>query len=102
MSFPPVMQLHTLTPLEHHAPVMDPIRLDTFGALLDHDHGLDCWCPGCRRWAACNLAALVAAGLGDSLIAANRPRCRKCGSIGEWQVRPPIPSFGGFEQYGMQ
>lgn len=74
---------------------MDAIRLDTFRALLDHGHGLDCWCPGCRRWAACDLAMLVRNGLGDRPIMAARPRCRKCGSHGAWQVRPPVPAFHG-------
>lgn len=34
-------------------------------------------------------AALV--GLGERRIQACRPRCRKCGSLGAWQVRPPVP-----------
>jgi len=36
------------------------IRIDTFANLLRYGHGLDCYCRGCRRRAACNLAALVA------------------------------------------
>jgi len=80
---------------------MYSIRLDAFASLLQHGHGLDCWCPGCRRWANCDLAALLRAGLGDRPVGANRPRCRKCGSVGRWQVRAPMPRFDGFEQYGM-
>ena len=86
----------------HHAQAMQRIDLSTFRGLLDHGHGLACYCPGCRRWAKTDLAALVAAGIGDRLIQASRPRCRECGSIGDWQVRAPVPQFGGFEKYGMQ
>jgi hypothetical protein len=71
---------------------MEPIRLDTFRAFLKHGHRLDCYCRGCRRWASTDLAALVAAGLGDRLIRRCRPRYRKCGSIGEWQVKPLVPT----------
>ena len=50
----------------------------------EHQYELACWCPGCRRWAACDLRTLVRQGLGDRAIQACRPRCRKCGSVGVW------------------
>jgi len=81
---------------------MQRIDLSTFRELLDHAHELACYCPGCGRWAACDLAALVRAGLGDKPIRFKRPRCRKYGLVGRWQVRAPVPSFDGFEQYGTQ
>lgn len=70
-------------------------RLDTFRALLEHHHVLACYCPGCRRWASVNLSQLVALGLGDRPIQTARPRCRKCGNLGEWQLRPPAPTSDG-------
>lgn len=67
------------------------IHVATFGQLLDCGYVLACYCRGCRRWASANLADLVAHGLGDEPIAERRPRCRLCGSRGDWQVRPPKP-----------
>ena len=81
---------------------MQRINLSTFRGLLDNGHGLDCWCPGCRMWAATDLAMLVVHGLGDRPIKDCRPKYRKCGSAGEWQVRAPVPKFAGFELHGMQ
>jgi hypothetical protein len=74
---------------------METIRLDTFAALLKHKHELACYCPGCRRWATVNLQMLVDAGLGDRDPMNCRPKCRKCGSYGKWQLRPPVPKFKG-------
>jgi hypothetical protein len=78
-----------------HAQAMQRIDLSMFRGLLENGHGLDCYCPGCRQWAHANLPDLVRQGLGDRLIRESRPRCRKCGSSGEWQVRPPVPRFDG-------
>ena len=86
----------------HHAASMKPIEIRTFRQILERNHQLASFCPVCRRWATCNLAELVANGLGDSDPGHCRPRCRKCRSIGEWQVRPPVPGFGGYGRYGMQ
>ena len=49
----------------HHAPPMQRIEIRTFRQILERNHELACFCPGCRRWATCNLAELVANGLGD-------------------------------------
>ena len=35
----------------------DVIDLSTFAGLLRRNHTLGCYCPGCRRWATCDLAA---------------------------------------------
>lgn len=75
-------------------PGMRGADLSTFAGLLDHGHELACWCPGCRRWASCDLAMLVRNGLGERRITECRPRCRLCGSRGEWQVRPRVPQLG--------
>ena len=81
---------------------MQEIRLDTFAGLLERGYSLQCWCSACRRWASCNIRELVENGLGKRDPLRCRPRCRKCGSIGSWQVRAPMPEFAGFAQYGMQ
>jgi hypothetical protein len=54
----------------------------------------------CRRWADLDLRRLVDRGLGAIALATFRPRCRVCGELGELQVRPPMPTFGGFEWHG--
>ena len=75
---------------------MEQINLSTFSGLHRHRHELACYCAGCRRWASTDLAQVIALGLGDRPITAHRPRCRRCGAVGEWQVRPPVPAFGGY------
>jgi hypothetical protein len=77
----------------HHARAMQPTRIDTFADFLKHNYELACFCPGCRRWASCDFVALVAAGMGDRQVRKSRPKCRKCGSRGEWQVRAPAPTL---------
>ena len=81
---------------------MQEMRLDTFAKFLERGYCLSCWCPGCLRWASCDLAMLCRNGMGDRPIMGARARCRKCGSEGTWQLRAPMPEFGGFTQYGMQ
>lgn len=61
---------------------MRPIDLSTFASLLEHDHVLACYCPGCRRWASTNLSQLVppsASGIGQY-----RPPDRVAGSAEAW------------------
>jgi hypothetical protein len=85
---------HRVSQAAHHALAMKRIEVSTFRQTLENGYKLDCWCSGCRRW-ACNLAEFVMRGLGDRNPAACRPRCRKCGSLGQWQVKPPLPQFTG-------
>lgn len=74
----------------HHALTMPRvIDLSTFAGLLRRNHSLGCYCPRCRRWATCDLAMLVRNGLGNRRITECKPKCRVCGSRGDWQVRPP-------------
>jgi len=42
-----------------------------------------------------DLAELVTQGLGDREVSQCRPRCRKCGQEGQWQVRAPVPPAPG-------
>lgn len=53
---------------------MQSIRLDIFRAFLEQGHGLNCWCPGRRRWATTDLAEHVGQVPGDRLIRNYRPR----------------------------
>lgn len=69
------------------------IDLGTLAGLHEHDHRLDAYCPRCDRWAEFDLAAMVAAGLGERRLPI-RVRCRVCGSPGQLQVRPPVPMRG--------
>ena len=79
---------------------MQEIRLDTFAKLLEQGYGLSCWCPGCRRWASCDLAMLCRNGMGDRPIMGARARCRKCGSEGNWQVLAPVPKLDSLSGWG--
>src|SRR5262245_38757477 len=54
-------------------PAMQWIDLSTFGALLARKYELACYCPGCRRWATCDLGMLVRNGLGERVITETRP-----------------------------
>lgn len=68
------------TPALHGA--VNAMRFDTFPNLLRYNHGLDCYCHSCRRWASTDLAMLVRNGLGDRQVHLCRPRCRKCSALG--------------------
>lgn len=61
---------------------MGTINIGTFRELLEHGYSLTCWCAGCSRLAACDLAMLVRNGLGDRQITRCKPKCRKRGSLG--------------------
>jgi hypothetical protein len=69
------------------------IDLGTLAGLLEHHHRLDAYCLRCDRWAELDLAAMVAAGLGDRRLPIS-VRCSACGSPGQLQVRPPVPTRG--------
>lgn len=69
------------------------IDLGTVSGLHAHDHELWAYCVGCDRWSEVDLAGLVAAGQGHRRLPL-RVRCVSCGSAGELQVRPPVPSRG--------
>jgi hypothetical protein len=66
---------------------------------LPHRHGLSAFCVNCRRWADLDLRWLVDCCYGEMRLATFRPRCRVCGERGELQVRPPVPSWGGYHEW---
>lgn len=74
---------------------MPTVALNTYAALLEHHHNLAAYCPACRRWADVDLEGLVTRGLCHRSFVGHRPRCRHCGTVGELQVRPPLPKFTG-------
>ena len=71
--------------------------LSTLAGLYRHQHQLAAYCQACDRWAEFDLAAMIAAGLGDRRLPI-RVRCQICGEVGRLQVRPPVPtrSVGGW------
>jgi len=69
------------------------IDLGTLAGLHRHRHQLAGYCERCDRWADLDLAAMVAAGLGNRRLPI-RIRCRGCGDLGRLQVRPPVPTRG--------
>lgn len=77
---------------QHHAVVMhaDPRRLRTFRDFLDQGQGLQCWCPGCKRYAKVEASMWVTLGKGDREVKRCRPRCRRCGKVGIWSLTGPV------------
>ena len=69
------------------------IDLGNIGGLLERGHELHAYCPCCDRWTRLDLAAMVAAGLGERRLPI-RVRCEVCGEIGRLQVRPAVPTRG--------
>lgn len=69
------LQAHPLIPPRDHAPAMhaDPMRLVTFRDFLETGQGLECWCVGCQRTAATDVAMPVRNGL----LTANENRARR-------------------------
>jgi len=67
------------------------IDLSTLAGLHRHQHQLAAYWPRCDRWAEIDLAAMVDAGLGDRRLPIG-VRCSACGSPGQLQVRPPVPT----------
>ena len=75
------------------------ISISTFEQLNLQDYGLALYCIACDRWGEADLRKLVDAGLGARSITEARFRCRKCASLVEKQVRPPVPKLGGAVSY---
>jgi hypothetical protein len=76
-------------------PLGGPVVLDTFAACLRHRHALRAFCPGCRRWALIDLAALVREGQGGRRLVGCRLRCCVCGGAGALQLCAPMPGWAG-------
>ena len=68
---------------------VNPIRLSTLSDLSRYGYQLACYCPRCRRWAELDLPNLASQGFAERLVTEFRPRCRRCGTPGEKQLRPP-------------
>jgi len=66
------------------------IDLGTIAGLHEHGHELHAYCLGCDRWSTLPLARFIAAGLGPRRLPL-AVRCRRCGTRGQVQVRPPMP-----------
>jgi len=79
---------------------LSPIRIATLAECLRSRHGVAAYCARCRRWAQLDLAALVATGYGDRLLAECRPRCRTCQARGQVQLRAPVPGWQGPAAHG--
>jgi hypothetical protein len=69
------------------------IDVGTLVGLLEHHHRLDAYCPRCDRWHVLPLAEIVSAGHGSRRLTI-AVRCQDCGSPGQLQVRPPVPTRG--------
>jgi hypothetical protein len=67
------------------------IDLGSLAGLHARQHELHAYCVHCDRWEVLDLARLVASGLGARRLPL-RVRCRRCGSSGLLQVRPPMPA----------
>ena len=68
------------------------IDLGSIRGLHNHRHELRAYCPRCDRWRVLDLAAMVAAGLGDRRLPL-AVRCQECGERGQLQVRPIMPPW---------
>jgi len=66
------------------------IRLDTLRALHERDHKLAAYCSHCQRWEVLDLPRLIEQGRGGYRFVGHPPRCRVCGELGQWQLRPPV------------
>lgn len=76
--------------MESQRPMID---LGTLGGLHKNAHELWAYCARCDRWSKIDLAGLIAAGQGDRRLPLP-VRCADCGTRGELQVRPPVPTRG--------
>ncbi|MGA1463020.1 MAG: hypothetical protein ACO37Y_07450 [Steroidobacteraceae bacterium] len=65
------------------------IRLSTLSDLSRLGYQLACFCPRCQRWADLNLSDLERQGVATRRVVDFTPRCRRCGTRGEKQLRPP-------------
>lgn len=82
-------QAHPASPRRAYSRSM--IDLGSVAGLHEHGHQLAAYCPRCDAWRVLPLDEMVAQGKG-SLRLPLRVRCRDCGSFGQLQVRPPMPS----------
>jgi len=67
------------------------IDLGSLAGLLAHDHQLHAYCARCDRWVMLDLAGMIRGGLGERRLPL-RVKCGDCGTTGQLQVRPPMPT----------
>ena len=66
------------------------LTVNTFAALHANQHALAAWCSTGERWVMIDLAQLIAEGRGHESFIGRKPRCRECGTPGQYQLRPPV------------
>ena len=61
-----------------------------------HENGLilETHCIACLRFVAVDLEEAILQGKGDRSYIGTKPKCRKCGQKGEWQIRPKGTAIG--------
>jgi ribosomal protein L37E len=69
------------------------IDLGCIAGLYEREHELHAYCSRCDRWHTLDLARMVREGKGSVRLPV-RVRCRRCGEVGQLQVRPPMPARG--------
>jgi RNase P subunit RPR2 len=67
------------------------IDLGCIAGLHERAHELHAYCSRCDRWHVLDLEAMVRQGRGEVRLPV-RVRCRRCGDVGQLQVRPPMPA----------
>jgi hypothetical protein len=75
----------------------EPLRFTTAREMLAGGYRLAGYYPHCERWAEVDLARLVREGKGDRCLIPVRVRCRRCGELGQAQLRAPVPGSPGYE-----
>jgi ribosomal protein L37E len=70
------------------------IDLGRIAGLYTHGHQLHAYCRRCDRWKVLDLAQLIVEGQGDRRLPVT-VRCRRCGDVGQLQVRPPMADWTG-------
>ena len=61
-----------------------------------HDNGLilETHCMACLRFVPVDLKEAILQGKGDRSYIGTKPKCRKCGQKGVWQMRPNGTAIG--------
>jgi len=78
---------------------MRHIVLDTARSLYQHAHKIAAHCDSCNRWHEFSLESLECMGVAGRPLMSLQFRCGECGSVGQVQIRPPVPNVGGAVQY---
>lgn len=73
----------------------EEIRIDTLGAMLDNDMGMNAWCSRCQKGREMDMGELIAKlGRNHPIGIAGRLRCSRCGSKEvSITIKAPVPSL---------